>query len=100
MPASFRALVVLLTLALVAAGAPAVAQDSGELTDEARKQYAQALKVASGLVKDKQYIEAMARLDALLAQRPREPQARFLKGIVQAEEGKRDAAIATYRALI
>ncbi len=100
MPVSFRALVVLLTLALVAAGAPAVAQDSGELTDEARKQYVQALRAASGLVKDKQYIEAMARLDALLAQRPREPQARFLKGIVQAEEGKRDAAIATYRALI
>jgi Flp pilus assembly protein TadD len=100
MPGSFRALIVLLMLALVAAGAPAVAQDSGELTDESRKQYAQALKAASGLVKDKQYIEAMVRLDALLAQRPREPQARVLKGVVDADEGKREAAIATYRALI
>jgi tetratricopeptide (TPR) repeat protein len=97
---SFRALVVSLTLALAAAGAPAFAQDSGELTEDARKQYAQALKAASGLVKDKQYTQAMASLDALLAQRPREPQARFLKGVVETDQGKRDAAMATFRALI
>lgn len=95
----FPILAISLALALVAVVAPAVAQDAGDLTEEARKQYVQALKVASALVKEKQYAEAMTRLDALLAQRPREPQARFLKGVVEAEEGRRDAAMATLRAL-
>jgi len=97
---SFRALLVSLTFALAAAGAPVFAQDGGELTEEARQRYAKELKAASGLVKDKQYAQATASLDALLAQRPREPQARFLKGVVEADEGKREAAMATFRALI
>jgi Flp pilus assembly protein TadD len=93
------ALVVALTLLLGAIPAPGIAQDGRELSDEARRQYAQALKVASGLVKDKQYADAMVKIEALLRERPREPQARFLKGVVEAEEGKRDAAIATLQVL-
>ena len=88
-----------LVLALAVPGVPVFAQDGRELTEEARKQYAAALKEASALVRDRQFADAQAKLDALLVQRPREPQARFLKGIVETEQGRPDAAIAAFRAL-
>ena len=81
------------------AGAASHAQDGRDLTEEARKQYVQGLKEAATLVKDKQFENALVKLDVLLAQRPREPQARFLKGVVQTEEGHADAAIATFVSL-
>jgi Flp pilus assembly protein TadD len=90
----------ILALVLLARSVPALAQDGRELTEEARKQYAIGLKEASALVKDRQYANAESKLDALLAQRPREPQARFLKGVAETELGKTDAAIAVFRALI
>ena len=52
------------------------------------------------MVKDRQFANAHAKLDVLLTQRPREPQARFLKGVVQTEQGQDAAAIATFSALI
>jgi Flp pilus assembly protein TadD len=57
------------------------------------------LKDVATLVKDKQYGTALSRLDALLAKRPREPQARFLKGVIETEQGHADAAIAIFSAL-
>ncbi len=78
---------------------PGRAQDGRDLTEEARKQYTKGLKEAAVLVKDRQFAGALAKLDVLLAQRPREPQARFLKGVVQTEQGQRDAAMATFRGL-
>jgi Flp pilus assembly protein TadD len=91
----------LLVLACVAAvaGAPARAQDGRELSDEARRKYTAELKEASALVRERQFDSALAKLDALLAQRPREPQARFLKGVVETEQGRTDAAISQFRAL-
>jgi len=77
-----------------------VAQDGRDLTEEARKQYAQGLREASAMVKDRQFANANLKLDVLLAQRPREPQARFLKGVVQTEQAQDAAAIATFQALI
>ncbi len=79
--------------------ATALAQDGRDLTDEERRQYVKELREASALVKDKQYDNALAKLDVLLTQRPREPQARFLKGVVQTEQGHADAAIATFTSL-
>jgi tetratricopeptide (TPR) repeat protein len=87
-------------LAMVAMAVPAIAQDGRELTEDARKQYAQALKAATALVKEQRYADAMEKLDALLRDRPREPQARFLKSIIETDQGKRDAAMATLRGLI
>ena len=92
----FSAIVVLLLLPL----APASSQDGRDLTEDARKQYNVALREASTLVKDRQYATAQAKLDALLGQRPREPQARFLKGVIDTEQGRIDAAMAIFRALI
>jgi Flp pilus assembly protein TadD len=86
--------------AAAAPAAPASPANIGsELTDEARRAYAQGLKDARELIAGKDYPAAIAKLDALNAQRPREPQARFLKGVVQTEEGDNDAALATFLAL-
>jgi len=90
--------VFLLVLALSAL--PALAQDDRELSEEARKQYADALRDAAALVASKQYESAQQKLTALLAQRPREPRARFLKGVVETEQGRADAAMAVFRGLI
>lgn len=95
-----RFLTILFWLCAALAGTPAIAQDGRDLTEDARKQYAQGLRDASALVKDRQFANAHAKLDVLLAQRPREPQARFLKGVVQTEQGQDTAAIATFSALI
>jgi tetratricopeptide (TPR) repeat protein len=90
----------LLAIALLSLiAATALAQDGRDLTDEQRRQYIKELGEASALVRDKQYDDALAKLGVLLAQRPREPQARFLKGVVQTDQGHVDAAIATFTAL-
>jgi Flp pilus assembly protein TadD len=94
-----RSIPIFIALFAALAGAPVFAQDGRDLTEEARKQYAQGLREASALVKDRQFSNAQAKLDVLLAQRPREPQARFLKGVVQTEQGQDAAAIATFSAL-
>ena len=96
----FRPFLILLCACAALSGAPVIAQDGRDLTEEARKQYAQGLREASALVKDRQFANANAKLDVLLTQRPREPQARFLKGVVQTEQGQDATAIATFRALI
>lgn len=70
-----------------------------DLSETARRTYNQSLKEATELMARKNYPAALAKLDPLIAQRPREPQARFFKGIVQSEQGQVDAAIATFRLL-
>lgn len=54
---------------------------------------------ASRLISDGQYAPALAKIDAALAIDPKNPQARFLKGIVQTDQAQTDAAIATFQAL-
>jgi Flp pilus assembly protein TadD len=95
-----RPLLLLCCACAALAGIPAAAQDGRDLSEEARKQYAQSLHEAAALVKDRQFANAQAKLDVLLAQRPREPQARFLKGVAQTEQGQDTAAIATFQALV
>lgn len=65
-----------------------------------RRVYTQSLHEAKSLLEKKQYADATAALDRLIAERPREPQARFLKGIALTDEGKTDDAIAVFRALL
>ncbi len=90
----------LLALLVFVGGTSAFAQDGRDLTEEARKQYNAGLKEAATLIKDRQFATAETKLEALITQRPREPQARFLKGVVQSELGHADAAITIFRALI
>ena len=55
---------------------------------------------ARKLVAEKKYAEAIAILDKLSAERPREPQARFLKGLALADSGKPDEAIVVFQAVL
>lgn len=71
--------------------------DPREFSEAARKVYAQSLKDARGLITDKKYADAITLLDKLTAERPREPQARFLKGLALADSGKTDAAIVAFQ---
>ena len=70
------------------------------MSESSRKAYAKGMKDAHGLIADKKYAEAIVILDSLLAERPREPQARFQKGVALAEADRTDEAIAVYLALV
>ena len=85
---------------LCAAALHAFAQGARDLPEEVRKQYNAGLKEAGTLIKERQFETAETKLDALITQRPREPQARFLKGVVETELGHTDAAIEVFRGLI
>ena len=58
------------------------------------------LAVANKLIQDGAYTEALAKIDAVLASDARNPQARFLKGVIQTDQGETDEATATFQALI
>ncbi len=51
------------------------------------------------LIREGQFAPARAKLDSVLATDAKNPQARFLKGVVQTDEAETDAAIATFQAL-
>ncbi len=74
--------------------------DPREFSEAARKAYAQSLKEARSLIADKKYADAIAILDRLGKERPREPQARFLKGLALADSGQADAAIVVFQAVV
>src|SRR3982750_968546 len=50
----------------------------------------------SRLMRAGQFAEAMAKVDQSLASKPRDPQMRFFKGVIQTETGKTNEAIATF----
>jgi tetratricopeptide (TPR) repeat protein len=50
----------------------------------------------SRLMKANQFPEALAKAEQYLAGKPRDPQMRFLKGVIQTETGKASDAIATF----
>ena len=52
------------------------------------------------LLRDGQLAQAMAKADQYLVSNPRDPQMRFLKGLIQQDRGDRKAAITTYETLI
>jgi len=83
-----------------AAAEPTAAPPGTELSPEERRAYNAGLADARKLMSEKQWGSASTKLDALIKERPREAQARFLKGVVQTEQGESDAAIATFRGLI
>lgn len=51
------------------------------------------------LLRAGQFSEAMGKADQYLAGKPRDPQMRFLKGVIQTESGKQSDAIATFQKL-
>ena len=53
----------------------------------------------SRLLRASQYAEALSKADQYLAGKPRDPQMRFLKGVIQSESGKPADAISTFTKL-
>jgi Flp pilus assembly protein TadD len=51
------------------------------------------------LMRSGKSVEAQARIDRYLAAKPRDPQMRFLKGVLQSEAGRTGDAIATFTGL-
>ncbi|MEP6657915.1 MAG: tetratricopeptide repeat protein [Betaproteobacteria bacterium] len=77
-----------------------MAQDPVDPRPQDRRNYNQGIAEVRQLMATRQFGRAAPQLDALLAQRPREAQARFLKGVLQTEQGQAEAAVSTFRALI
>ena len=57
------------------------------------------LAEASKMIGDGEYVSALAKIDAVLAGDAKNPQARFLKGVVQTDQGNTEAAVATFQSL-
>jgi tetratricopeptide (TPR) repeat protein len=87
-----------MALAQASANAPPPALPP-EYSQAARDAFAAGMKDARSLLAQKRYDEAIVRLEALSRDRPREPQARFLRGVAQTELGRDDDAIRTYEGL-
>ena len=58
------------------------------------------LAEASQQIRDGEYVSALAKIDAVLSTDAKNPQARFLKGVVQTDQAETDAAVATFQGLI
>jgi tetratricopeptide (TPR) repeat protein len=57
------------------------------------------LAEATRMIQDGQYASARVKINAALAADTKNPQARFLRGVVEADEGEQDSAMATFQAL-
>ena len=57
------------------------------------------LAEAARMIQDGQYAAARVKIDAALAADAKNPQARFLRGVVQADQDEPDKAVATFQAL-
>jgi tetratricopeptide (TPR) repeat protein len=57
------------------------------------------LAEAARMIRDGQYVPALAKIDGVLATDSRNPQARFLKGVVQSDQAEPEAAKATFQQL-
>jgi tetratricopeptide (TPR) repeat protein len=57
------------------------------------------LAEAARMIRDGQYAAARVKIDAALAADAKNPQARFLRGVVQADQDEPDKAVATFQAL-
>jgi len=79
---------------------PPPALDTRDLSEADRKAYAKTIKEARELIAQEKYDDAIAKLDALSKDHPREPQARFLKGVALTDQGKTEEAAVLFRAMI
>jgi Flp pilus assembly protein TadD len=93
-----------LIVAIAACGVRAQSSDATtdprEFSEEARTAYAKSLREARTQIAEKRYDDAISTLDKLTAERPREPQARFVKGIALTDAGKADEAIVMFRGVL
>jgi tetratricopeptide (TPR) repeat protein len=91
---------------LAAAVAPALAQQappppptSATALPQRTPGLSPELAEAAGMIREGQYATALAKIDNVLASDAKNPQARFLKGVVQSDQNDVDEAIATFQGL-
>ncbi len=99
-PSAFLLIALLAVAAPLAHAQSAATSDPREFTEAARRVYADSLKEARVLLAEKKYNEAITVLDRLSAERPREPQARFLRGVALSDSGKSTEAVLVFQALL
>lgn len=74
--------------------------DPRAMSDKDRKAYADTLREARTLIDQKQFDAAIGKLDPLIARHPREPRARFMKGLALTDAGRQEDAIRELTALL
>lgn len=84
LPQSLRMLSVALAMLSAMAFSPAFADEYGDVNQ---------------LLRSGKFLEALAKADQYLVAKPRDPQMRFVKGVIQSESGKPFDAIATFTKL-
>jgi len=100
-PVLFAALVALLMPALATAQAPPPPPTSVTTGPPPRTPgLSPELAEASQKIRDGEYVSALAKIDAVLETDAKNPQARFLKGVVQTDQAQTDAAVVTFQGLI
>ena len=95
---SFLAIAALFSATALAQQAPPL-PPTGTLTPPPPPGLTSNLAEASRLIREGDYAAATVKIDAALAQNARDPQARFMRGIVQTDQGDTDEAIVTFVAL-
>jgi len=93
------ALLAALSQAALAQQAPPPPPTSATVVPQRTPGLTPELAEVARLIREAQYAPALAKLDSVLATDAKNPQARFLKGVVQTDEAETDAAIATFQAL-
>jgi tetratricopeptide (TPR) repeat protein len=93
------ALVAALLAALAAAQTPPPPPAAATIVPQRTPGLVPELAEASRMIREGEYVPALAKIDAVLATDAKNPQARFLKGVVQTDQSETEAAVATFQGL-
>jgi tetratricopeptide (TPR) repeat protein len=93
------ALVATLSHAALAQQAPPPPPTSATVVPQRTPGLTPELAEVARLIHEGQYAPALVKIDAVLATDAKNPQARFLKGVVQTDQTETEAAVATFQAL-
>ena len=93
------ALLAALSQAALAQQAPPPPPTSATVVPQRTPGLTPELAEVARLIREGQFAPARVKLDSVLATDAKNPQARFLKGMVQTDEAETDAAIATFQGL-
>jgi Flp pilus assembly protein TadD len=95
----YSVVVMLLCSAALAQQSPPPPPSAGTTVPAVTPGLTPELAEATRMIQDGQYASARVKIDAALAADAKNPQARFLRGVVEADQGEPDLALATFHAL-
>jgi len=96
---AFSVVIVLVGGAALAQQAPPPPPSATVTTPVASPGLSADLAVVARMIQEGQFALARVKIDAVLAVNAKNPQARFLRGVVQADQDEPDEALASFRAL-